>query len=305
MSENITETFSKGFNDLMKNTVLFVPMVVSVAIASLLSLVLDIATVVKPEYFEFNANVLLILTALVTLFAMLISIYFSAGFLGMIKEAVTTGKTSWSVFKSLAQKYFFPLFLYNILYGIVISAGLVLFIPAYLSFTNAGYTFEIFENILLDTDLMIQVFETLAVPLVLGALVYTVYFLVISILFYFSIYSIVVDEISVTAAIQRSVQFLREKPGKVLGFIVCIFLFQMAVIIVTQFIATIVFLPISAVFLLLTINSPESILMGVAFVFVSFVISLTVAVAVSLFNTLFVVWVMRFYMANTEQPLFQ
>jgi hypothetical protein len=141
------------------------------------------------------AETMLLAAALLLAMILLISLinsYFTAGAIGMARQALETGRSDTSSIWSAGRKHFLGLFLATLLIGLFALAGMILILPGMIM---GGGT--------LSGDP--QAIGLLAI----GALLFIFYALALSVVLAIVPYALVVDGISPVEAIKQSINFFR------------------------------------------------------------------------------------------------
>ena len=287
--EHIVDTFSNGIKNLIKNPVLFVPVIllsilISVITVPITLFIVDLITSAT----AFNLLTIISVSFVFFILTLLLGAFFSAGLIGMIKEAVEKGKTSFSDFFSYGRKYTVRMFLSSVLLLILNGLALIFWIPLYNTYIKSGLTltsiFDSFNDFILigNIEPFMEIIRIFAFSLSIGLLLTLVYSLILTVLFYFVSYAIVIDNLPVIAAFKKSLSLLKQYPGKVIIFIIAVNVLVMAI------------LQIAEIFWAILI-----------FNMFLFIIGAVPYLLVELFvNIAALVWTARFYMAITEKELY-
>jgi len=129
---------------------------------------------------------------LVILVISLISAFFTAGAIGMAKEALETGKSTTATMWHQGRRHFWNMFVASIIMGIIVVAGFAFLLPGII------YLLPSFD----------PGPETVAL-LVAGIMLLIIYALIISLLLATVPYALVVDSLGAVAAIKASIDFFR------------------------------------------------------------------------------------------------
>jgi len=122
----------------------------------------------------------------------LVNAFFTAGAIGMARQALETGKSDTSAMWSVGKKYFFNMFLATLLMGLLTLAGFIFLLPALAQGTTT-----------LQSDP--QAMGLLAV----GMLLFILYVLVLSVILVIMPYALVVKELGPVQAVLASINFVR------------------------------------------------------------------------------------------------
>jgi hypothetical protein len=132
---------------------------------------------------------------LVVILGLLIYAFFTAGAIGMAKEAAEKGRTSLSEMTDYGRRKFISLLFADIIVGLIALAGVVFLIPSVL------YVFP--ELVTVKTPPRVAAFVLLG----LGVLVMTLYMLLVSILFALPRYAVVIDDLGAVEGVKRGFNF--------------------------------------------------------------------------------------------------
>lgn len=279
--EHIVDTFTNGIKNFFKNPVLLVPMLIYFLIVLILSTVLGIVIVRSVE-----TNNIMIMAAGIVVFilaVLVLACYFTAGLTGMSKEVVSKGSAKLSDMTAYGNRYAFRVVAANLLLLLLECVILIFWLPAYFAFKNSGFTLtSVFEDLLTTPEALFPLFEVLMLPVLLGLLLSFVYGVILTLVFYFVSYAIVVDDLPVIASFQKSYALLRQNFWKVLLFILVVWALTMILNMALNL--------FSLLFLLSVV--------------LTFVFSIVEMVLLLVFVTLTAIWITRFYMSETDQPLY-
>lgn len=139
-----------------------------------------------------NLFILVAAFVLVILVMAIISAFFTAGAIGMAKEALETGKSTTAAMWSAGRKHFWNMFIASILMGIIVVAGTAFLLPGVI------YLLPSFNPSP----------ETIAL-LVAGIMLLIIYALIISLLLAIVPYALVVDSLGAVEAIKASIGFFK------------------------------------------------------------------------------------------------
>ena len=295
--EHIIDTFINGTKNMTKNPVIFVPFLLLIAFTVVFSIIWNI--VFYATMFDGTEISIMPTIADVIYYLVLIipSVYISAGMIGMSKEAVSTGKTSFKDLFTYGNKYTIPLIFASIILSLLQAVIVIFWLPVVYLFMNSGYTIDLFFELLVsDFDALIPFLKTLIIPAFLGFLLTLIYLLIISILFYFVTYAIVVDDMPVIASFKKSYAMICRHFWKVLAFIIALYIVTNGIlgIVLVIFYVVIFF---TTIFILI---SPALSILSLLILLLVTVILLIVAVLISVATF---VWTTRFYMSVNDHEL--
>ncbi len=133
-----------------------------------------------------------VLFLMLILLLSLVNAFFTAGAIGMAREALETGTSHTGAMWSAGKKYFLNMFLATLLMGLITIAGLIFLLPALMQGTTS-----------LQADA--QAMGLLAV----GLLMFILYVLVMSVILVTTPYALVVKELGPVQAVLASINFFR------------------------------------------------------------------------------------------------
>ncbi len=121
-----------------------------------------------------------------------VNAFFTAGAIGMARQALDTGKSDASAMWSAGKRHFFNMFLATLLLGLLTLAGLIFFLPA---LAHGAVSFQS---------------DSQAVGLAaVGLLLFIIYALVLSVVLVTMPYAIVIQELGPVQAVLASLNFFR------------------------------------------------------------------------------------------------
>jgi hypothetical protein len=209
MPITIEEVLNRGFTAWTKNLKISVPFILSVIIIGIIWIAymfLFIAAVV-PSVAPLMADpvmddIIEAITphivylgggfAILLIISSLIEVFFTAGAIGMAKDVALTGRTSYEEMINSGKKHFFNLFLFQILFYLIMLAGVVFVIPGILQVGDLTNIDAIMQNLL-----------------VLGAgfLLWIIYGIAVSIILAVSYYALVVNDLGPIQALKTGYRF--------------------------------------------------------------------------------------------------
>lgn len=279
MSENAVVTIVNGLKHLIKHPSLFVPDIVYYAVFIFLAVFLAFFDLFKfMEIMQLKS--ITIISLLIILFIILLTSFIEAGSIGMAKEVVSTGQTSYKHLFSYGKKYTLRLVFAIFFIVILRSVSAVFWTPVLKSLGSSEYGTDYVINALTnDPSLLIPMMTDLAAPVFFATLGTSLYLMLISFMFYFVAYIIIIDDMSVFKSYRMSFRLLRKRPIRIVSFVFLVTLIEL--------LATAVSVLSSAVLS----YSGFSLYSGV---FIHLVISILLAAAMN-------VWTARFYMILTDK----
>ena len=225
MVERLGSILSNGFDTWKKNLNICLPFVFSLVLTSLVALILiggalvvaigpslpslmpHLANpdeippeVIQPLYPLFLQNMGLLLAAVIItiILVLLITAFFTAGAIGMAKEATETGRTSLSDMMDHGRRKFVSLLFANIIVGLIALAGLVFLIPGVLYLLPTINT----SQASLDVTNMAAFAR-----LFLGFVIMLLYMLIVSIMFALPPYAVVIGDLRALDGVKKGFKF--------------------------------------------------------------------------------------------------
>jgi MFS family permease len=208
--EDVSDLIGRGFRTWRDNLNLCLPYLLNVvlSVAIIVPITAALAGVISPLE---NLNLTSVedvqdqlpilketLPALVGAFILLIflmsmiSAFFTAGAIGMAKQALEMGKTTLGAMWSSGRKHFVNMFLANIILGIITAAGLLFLLPGI---------------VLLPTPIQPEP-QAMGI-LLIGLVLLVLYALAMSIILAAAPYALVVDALDPIGAVRAGVKFFR------------------------------------------------------------------------------------------------
>ena len=230
MVEDLGSILGKGFETWKKNLGICLPFVFSLVLTSIVALILIggalLVTVgpllpslmphiansgeIPPEVIQqlqplFLQNIGIIVAAVIItiILVLLISVFFTAGAIGMAKEATEKGRTSLSDMMDYGRRKFLNLLFANIIVGLIVLAGVVFLIPGVLYLLptlNASQTpFDVTN---------MAAFALLF----LGFVIMLLYMLIVSIILALPPYAVVIGDLGAVEGVKRGFNvFMKHK----------------------------------------------------------------------------------------------
>lgn len=281
MSENAFFTIINGLKHLKKHPVLFVPGIAYYAISVFLGIIFGFFAILDFKEslgFDVFALISIVFVILVTI----LSAFTTAGSIGMAKEVVESGRTDYNHLIAYGKKYTFRLIWATFFITMIHLVSAIFWAPVLRILGSSEYTSEYVINAFkTDPSLLLPMFETLAAPVLIALLASSVYLLLVSFMFYFVSYIIVIDDMKVFKSYRTSFKLLRKRPIRVSSFVFLVTIIEMLITFVS-------------VLLLSILNY-----LGLSFYsgfFIHLIISLFLTAAMN-------IWVTRFYMSLTNKPM--
>ena len=289
MVEDLGNILSNGFDTWKKNLSICLPFVFSLVLTSLVALIIiggallmtigpllpslmpHIANsgVIPPEVIQQlqplilqNIGIIVAAVIITIILVLLISVFFTAGAIGMAKEATETGRTSLSDMTDYGIRKFISLLFANIIVGLIILAGVVFLIPGVLYLLPTLTTSQ--------TPFDVTNMAAFAL-LFLGFVIMLIYMLIVSIMLALPPYAVVIGDLGAVDGVKTGFKFFMKHK-------VDVFLLWLVVGV------------IAAVASIILSNIP----------FIGQLISMAVSVIV--IQPLSVIWWSRLYLSGIEQP---
>jgi len=233
------EVFESGFNIWKNNLVICVPFILSIVISlavafvtifltvyltilpSLNNFSYSMASVTSTNMFSqisnaFLQNILIFILVIIVLSIILglINSFFSAGAIGMAKEAIQNGSTNLSHMIEYGRKKFLSFFGVSLLVSLIMAVGILFLIPAFINLSSlniADFTSSNFLFSGVTTQFSSGLFSTLILLLV-GVVLMGIYMLVMSIVLALVTYSVVLDDLKAIPGFKKGIKvFLGDK----------------------------------------------------------------------------------------------
>ena len=224
MVEELGSIIGKGFETWKKNLIICLPFVFSLILTSMVAIIIIggalLAAVpsfpslipyftkpdeIPPELIpqllsQFIQNIDMIIAAVIitVILVLLISAFFTAGAIGMAKEATEKGRTSLSDMTEYGRRKFISLLFANLIVGLIALAGVVFLIPGVL---------YILPNITTLSELPPEVMLPALALFGLGFLIMFIYALLISIMFALPPYAVVIGDLGALEGVKRGFRF--------------------------------------------------------------------------------------------------
>jgi hypothetical protein len=224
MVEDLGSVIGKGFDTWKKNLTICLPFVFSLILTSIVAIIIIggalLATVpslpslipyftkpdeippelipqLLPQYIQ-NIDMIIAAVIITVISVLLISAFFTAGAIGMAKEATERGRTSLSDMKEYGKRKFISLLFANLIVGLIMLAGVIFLIPGIL---------YILPNITTLSELPPEVMLPALALFGLGFLIMFIYALLISIMFALSPYAVVIDDLGAVEGVKSGFKF--------------------------------------------------------------------------------------------------
>jgi hypothetical protein len=141
-----------------------------------------------------SIGIIIAAVIITVILVMLISAFFTAGAIGMAKEATETGRTSLSDMKDYGRRKFISLLFADIIVGLISLVGLVFLIP--------GILYAL-PNITTLSEPTPEVILPALATFMIGILIMSIYMILISILFALPRYAVVIDDLGAIEGVKR------------------------------------------------------------------------------------------------------
>jgi hypothetical protein len=223
---SIGEIAGNGFQLWKKNLILCIPFILGTLITGMVALCIMLPTmfalffpmiqqsltnttaVQSPEFAQqmltlFIQNLWLVICVLIIIgiLAGFIMSFFTAGAIGMAKEAILTGKTTLDHMTQYGKKKFISFFGVSLITGLVLFVGVVFLIPGILSLlANLD---QLTSQTLTATQVM-----TVMIPFIGGLILMAVYMLPMSIILVLGTYAVVIDDLSAMDGFKKGIHVM-------------------------------------------------------------------------------------------------
>ena len=224
MVEDLGSILGKGFETWKENLSICLPFVFSLILTSLVALIIiggallmtvgpllpslmphiansgeippDIIQQLYPLFLQ-NIGIIVAAVIITIILVLLISVFFTAGAIGMAKEATETGRTSLLDMTDYGRRKFISLLFANIIVGLIVLAGVVFLLPGVLYLLPA---------ITSQTPFDVTNMAAFAM-LFLGFVILLIYMLIISIMFALPPYAVVIGDLRAVDGVKKGFKF--------------------------------------------------------------------------------------------------
>jgi len=221
MVEDLGSIIRKGFDTWKKNLSICLPFLFSLILSSIAAIIAiggailvsipslvpfltkldeippDLIPQLLPQILQ-NMGINIIAVIITVILVLLISAFFTAGAIGMAKEAAETGRTSLSDMMDYGRRKFISLLFAIIIVGLITLAGVVFLIPGVL-------------YILPDITTLSQAPPEVMLPAIailgLGFLIMFIYMAIVSIMLALPPYAVVIDDLGAIEGVKRGFNF--------------------------------------------------------------------------------------------------
>ncbi|HDS44749.1 MAG TPA: hypothetical protein ENN68_01390 [Methanomicrobia archaeon] len=183
----------------------------------------------QPQILQ-NLGLLIGAIIVMILLLLLINTFFTAGAIGMAKEATEQRKTSLATMTACGKRKYLSLLLANVIIGLIALAGVVFLLPGVLLLLPAASTSPPFSG-----GGATAAFAALA----LGSFLMSIYLLLVSIIFAVTPYAVVLDDLRAVDGVKRGFRFFRAHKLAVFLLWLVVLVITFAVGILTMTIPTI------------------------------------------------------------------
>jgi hypothetical protein len=211
----IEEVLNRGFTAWTKNLKISVPFILSALVAGIIwfaYMILfviavmpsmltypnteNIMAAIGPYLLPFGVGVIVVIVI-----SMLIEAFFSAGAIGMSKDAALNGSTSYEEMINSGKTHFVNYFLLKILYSLITLVGAIFVIPAILQIGDITNFDAIIQNLLIIGA---------------GFALWIIYGIVVSVILSVAYYALVIDNLGPVQALKASYMFFMNNKAAVL-----------------------------------------------------------------------------------------
>ena len=225
MVEDLGNILSNGFDMWKKNLSICLPFVFSLILTSLVALIIiggallmtigpvlpslmpslansgeippDIIQQLYPLFLQ-NIGILVAAVIITIILVLLITVFFTAGAIGMAKEVTEKGRTSLSDMMDYGRRKFLSLLFANIIVGLIVLAGVVFLVPGVLYLLPTINTSQ--------TPFDVTNMAAFAL-LFLGFVIMLIYMLIISIMLALPPYAVVISDLGAVEGVKKGFKF--------------------------------------------------------------------------------------------------
>ncbi len=244
---NITEIIGSGFHIWKKNLIICVPLIVGMLLCMVVAIGVMLPTIftiflpiiqeamVNPSAMQSpeianqmltlllqNIWLLIFTIVFIAILCGFIASFFTAGTIGMAKEAILTGRTNLSHMMSYGKKKFLSYFGASVIVGLVLLVGVLFLIPGLI--TLFAHSDQIISNTLTPTEL-----APIMLPFIGGLILMVLYILPMSFILMLVPYAVVIDDLSSVEGFRKGIQVVWH--NKISSFLLWLFIIVIAVII--------------------------------------------------------------------------
>ncbi|WNY28426.1 hypothetical protein MmiEs2_06110 [Methanimicrococcus stummii] len=280
-SENAFVTIIIGLKQLKDNPVLFIPGIAYYSVSVFLAILFGVFAADFSNYF--GARAFSIFYGLFLILIIFISSFTTAGSIGMAKEVIESRSANYKQFFSYGKKYTLKLVWAAVFISLIRLVSAIFWKPVLNIIGDSEYGADYVINALNnDPALLAPMFDALAAPVLAAVLLSSAYLILVSFMFYFVSYIIVVDDLGVFKSYQKSFKLLRMRPIRVLSFVFLVTVIQLLITFIGIFIIT-----------------------ALSYIGFSFYFGFAVHLILAFFLTAAMnVWVTRFYMILSKKECF-
>ncbi len=221
MVEDLGSIIRKGFDTWKKNLSICLPFLFSLILSSIAAIIViggailvsipslvpfltkldeippDLIPQLLPQILQ-NMGINIIAVIITVILVLLISAFFTAGAIGMAKEATETGRTNLSDMTEYGRRKFISLLFAIIIAGLITLAGVVFVIPGVL---------HILPDITTLSEAPPEVMLPAIAILGLGLLIMVIYMAIVSIMLALPPYAVVIDDLEAVEGVKRGFNF--------------------------------------------------------------------------------------------------
>ncbi|MDV0444989.1 hypothetical protein MmiAt1_05410 [Methanimicrococcus sp. At1] len=229
MIENIFMTIVNGLKNLKKHPVLFAPAVLYYLSFIFLLILFSILLTLDLKN-QWGYQLFTLLSVAYLFLILLLSSFAAAGSIGMAKEVVETDGTKLSHMLRFGKKYTLRLAAASVFIHLLRSISALFWTPVLQIFGNPEYgTDYVTDALTNDPSLLIPMIQELAAPVLFATLISAVYLLIVSFMFYFVSYIIVIDDAKVFKSYRKSFRLLRTHPIRIVSFVLLITIIEVLI----------------------------------------------------------------------------
>ncbi|MCL2142085.1 MAG: hypothetical protein FWH46_04330 [Methanimicrococcus sp.] len=225
--ENALKIFAGSLKHLKEHPVLFVPNCIYYTATYTLG-VFFAALSYLALYYGFGYIVLTLLSIIFVIGSAFFSAFTTAGTIGMTKDVIEFDSTDLNYLLYYGKKYTLKLVIASVLITMIRGLSAFFWTPVIQRFTGSDYAMvDVMNALQTDPASLLPLFDILAVPALISLILTTLYFVLISFMFYFISYIIVIDHSSVYKSYRKSFSYLRKKPIQISSFVLIMLIFSL------------------------------------------------------------------------------
>ena len=280
--ENALKIFVRSLKHLKKHPILFIPNCIFYTAMYTVGVFISALSVLAIYYGLGYAALITLLSLILIAVTAVFSAFTTAGNIGMAKDVIESDDTDLYHLFSYGKRYALKLVIASVLITMLRGLSAFFWTPVVRLFAGSDYTMTGVADALQTYPLsLLPLIDILTIPALVSLILTTVYFVLISFMFYFISYIIVIDHSSVYTSYRKSFSYLRKKPVQISSFVLMVQVFGLIPYILTGILLYLI---------------PPSYHLAIFMIVVNIMFSI-------LFVSVTTVWVTRFYMALDNRIL--